>query len=32
MNIILLGGSNSVVKNGLRIGLENKIFHCIITL
>lgn len=24
MNIILLGGSNSVVKNGLRIGLENK--------
>ncbi|HEC1753945.1 TPA: SGNH/GDSL hydrolase family protein [Campylobacter lari] len=24
MDIILLGGSNSVVKNGLRIGLENK--------
>ncbi|MCV3522102.1 SGNH/GDSL hydrolase family protein [Campylobacter lari] len=24
MNVILLGGSNSVVKNGLRIGLENK--------
>ncbi|HEC1791124.1 TPA: SGNH/GDSL hydrolase family protein [Campylobacter lari] len=24
MDVILLGGSNSVVKNGLRIGLENK--------
>ncbi|AJC85835.1 SGNH/GDSL hydrolase family protein [Campylobacter sp. RM16704] len=24
MNIVLLGGSNSVVKNGLRIGLEDK--------
>lgn len=24
MDIILLGGSNSVLKNGLRIGLENK--------
>lgn len=24
MDVILLGGSNSIVKNGLRIGLENK--------
>ncbi len=24
MNVILLGGSNSVVKNGLRVGLEQK--------
>ncbi|WP_201736917.1 SGNH/GDSL hydrolase family protein [Campylobacter armoricus] len=24
MDVILLGGSNSVVKNGLRVGLENK--------
>lgn len=29
MKVVLLGGSNSIVKNGLRVGLENKdiIFH-----